>query len=567
MIERLRIRLSARNTLPLLVALGAATGIVAALIMVLFRILVETVLSAYLPAGGSENFEQLPLLGRLLAPLAGGLLISLLLYLLRESHRSVGVVYVMERLAYYQGHMALRNLLTQFFGAALCLICGFSMGREGPSVHLGAAGGSLIGQGLTLPNNNIRVLVACGVAGAIAASFNTPLAGVVFAMEVVMMEYTITGFAPVIIAAVSATVVSRLVFGPAPAFAVPELQIVSMMELPYIFVMGLAIGAVSAGFIVAAQRIAQLSAGLSYWQKPLLAGLITGLLALAVPQIMGIGYDTVDLALTGKLALSALLLVLLVKVVATAVAVGLALPGGLIGPTLFMGAMAGGALGAFANAWNGPEFSSSAFYAILGMGAMMAATLNAPLAALMAMLELTNNPHIILPGMLVVITASLTVSHLFGRESIFLTLLRVRGLEYRADPVTQALQRLAVIDAMDRRFVASPLRVSRDAAQQLLAAGPRWILLEGDGQPQQLLRAADLARKLEEPVDAEVDLLEIPGARFDVAGVYFQATLREAQDAMDKAGVDMLYVWRMAGPTFKRIEGILTRQKIQSVYR
>ncbi len=567
MLDQLRNKLTSDKALPLLAIMGAVSGVLAAAVMVAFRLLVESAQGSYLPGGGSENFEQLAPQWRFILPVVGGLLIGMIWQLLREPHRGTGVVHVMERLAYYQGHLPLGNFLAQFAGAALCLIFGHSMGREGPSIHLGAASGSLLGQWLTLPNNSIRVLVACGVAGAIAASFNTPLAGVVFAMEVVMMEYTITGFAPVILAAVGATVVSRAVFGAAPAFAVPPLDIASMMELPYMFLMGLLVGVVSAVFIHASQWIAMHTRTMALWRKTTLAGVIMGCCALPVPEIMGIGYDTVSAALAGEIALSVLLLVLLVKVVASSVAVGFGLPGGLIGPTLFMGAMAGGVMGVFAQHWDHFTHSSSGFYAMLGMGAMMAATLNAPLAALMAMLELTNNPNIILPGMLVVISASLTVSHLFNKESIFLMLMRVRGLEYRADPVTQALQRLSVMDAVERKFVESPRLVEVNQAVAMLTGKPRWIIIKKDDLPAQALRAADLARRLEENSDASLDLMDIPGERLDLAGIYFQATLSEAQDIMDREGVDILYIWRTVGPVMKRIEGVITRHKVQSIYR
>jgi CIC family chloride channel protein len=160
----------------------------------------------------------------------------------------MGVIHVMERLAYQEGYLPAKQAMMQFIGGAIAIISGHSVGREGPSIHLGSAAASLLGQWLRLPNNSIRTLVACGASAAIAASFNAPLAGVIFAMEVVKMEYTISGFTPVILAAVSATVLNRLVFESLPTFVVPELVLHSFWELGVIVGMGIGIGALAAGF-------------------------------------------------------------------------------------------------------------------------------------------------------------------------------------------------------------------------------------------------------------------------------------------------------------------------------
>ncbi len=285
---------------------------------------------------------------------------------------------------------------------------------------------------MALPNNSLRVLVGAGTAGAIAASFNTPLAGVIFTMEVVMMEYTLASFTPVIIAAVSATAVTQLALGSDPAFNVPQLALGSLTELPFVVLIGAVGGCIAVAFIELVRRISGWVKDISIVVRATAAGTLCGLVAMFVPQVMGVGYHTVDGALLGNLGLGLMLSIALAKLVTTAGAIGLGLPGGLIGPTLVIGAVYGGALGIL-----GAQFSpadnvaSPGYYAILGMGAAMAATLQAPLAALTAIIELTYNPNIILPGMLVVITASLIAKELFGKDSVFLVLTRARGLEYR----------------------------------------------------------------------------------------------------------------------------------------
>ncbi|HFE31831.1 MAG TPA: chloride channel protein [Gammaproteobacteria bacterium] len=561
MLDKLRTRLAHADALPMLALLGLFSGLVAGGIIVLFRILIDSVQMGFLPGGDVENYEGLSAFWRFTLPALGGLFIGLLFQL--AGGAPVGVVHVLERLAYFQGHLPLRNMLLQFVGGAMSIISGHSVGREGPSVHLGAASGSLLGQGLQLPNNSIQTLVACGAAAAIAASFNTPIAGVIFAMEVILMEYTIAGFAPVILAAVSATVVSRAAFGAAPAFIVPPMDMVSLLELPYMLVMGIVIGTLAALFIGQLQRITLFGARFPIWQRMALAGSFVGLCGVFVPAVMGIGYDTVNQAMLGELGLSFLLLVLAVKVLATTVGLGLGLPGGLIGPTLFIGACAGGALGIVAEYLFPGQVASPGFYAMLGMGAMMSATLQAPLAALMALLELTYNPHIILPGMLAVVLSDIIASHVFGRDSVFLVLLRARGLDYRSTPLAQALRRIGVASVMNTSLTTAPRTLSREAAQDLLIGEPLHVLVLEDGQPVSLLLAADLARHLAAHPDAEeVDLLEIPAQRDDIRPIDMQATLQQALDEMDEHGVDALYV------TFgESIVGTLSRQSVEAHYR
>ncbi|MDX1654760.1 MAG: chloride channel protein, partial [Candidatus Competibacteraceae bacterium] len=406
-LETLRLRLAdPQAQIPLLI-LGLVSGAVAGLSMVIFRLVIEASPALLLGADNPEDHEHLTPWWRLILPTLGGLAVGLLLQRLEPARRQVGVVHVLERLSYSEGHLPLSNAGVQFVGAALCILSGHSIGREGPSIHIGAASGSWMGQRLHLPNNSIRILVGCGSAGAIAAAFNTPLAGVIFAMEVILMEYTLTGFVPIIAAAVAATTVSRWAFGQDPVFIAPDVGLDSLADLGYVLIMGVLIGALSAAFFRLLVMITRQFRRIPIWLRATAAGAATGILALWAPQVMGIGYDTVNQALLGELGLGLLLGILAAKLAATSLALGLGLPGGLIGPTLVMGAMAGGAAGLLLDLY-APVDTSPALYATRGMGAMMGATLKAPLAALTALLELTNNPHVIMPGMLAVVAASVT---------------------------------------------------------------------------------------------------------------------------------------------------------------
>jgi CIC family chloride channel protein len=204
------------DALPQLSILAVAVGLFTGIVILVFRATVDYILGSWILPQGSESFEALGFAERFALPVTGALLIGLGLSRLSTADRRVGVVHVMERLSRHQGHLPAKNAVVQFFGGILALISGQSGGREGPAIHLGAASASLLGQALKLPNNSMRTLVACGSAAAIAGSFNTPIAGVIFAMEVVMMEYTIGSFIPVIIAAVVTTVMTQTFFGNEP---------------------------------------------------------------------------------------------------------------------------------------------------------------------------------------------------------------------------------------------------------------------------------------------------------------------------------------------------------------
>ena len=528
----------------------------------------------WLPNGDLERFEDLSALSRLLFCVAGGLLVGLILQLLKAKNRSVGVVHVLERLDYHQGYLPLKNAAVQFVTATISLLSGQSVGREGPSVHLGAAAGSALGRSLRVPNNSVRILVGCGVAAAIAAAFNTPLAGVIFAMEVVIMDYTVIGFTPVILAAVSATTLTRITFGDDTAFTVPDLEINSVQELPIVIFMGAMIGCLAAGFIQLTLLTSSVFAKQAIWVKTTLAGFVTGIIALAVPEIMGTGYDTVDSILLIQVSLGTILLLTLAKTFTTAIAIGLGIPAGLIGPTLFIGAAAGGAI-ASAIALIYPELSSVALYATLGMAAMMAATLQAPLAALIYLLELTSDPAIILPGMAAVITATLITKAVFGKSSIYQHLLIARGLDYRNSPLSKALRRIGVASVMERNIIQQARSITRQQAEEILSQEPRWILLKhGEADRKTcLLPATDLARHLSEldqnsaDQDAPLDLLNIPAKRLDTAPTTIVATLQEAYERMQAEQCNVLFIRGAHGESKKRIYGVITREHIESSYR
>jgi len=566
--EKLNTNLARRDTQWQPALLGLLVGIISGPVIIAFRFLTTTSQIRFLPQAKAENYEQLdwPLI--LILPTLSGLLIGLFFTYFKPDKKVVGVIHVMERLAYFQGHLGWVGFFKQFIGATLAIVGGHSVGREGPSIHLGAASGSLLAQYLKLPNNTLRTLIACGCAAGIAASFNTPLAGVIFAMEVVVMEYSVASVIPVILSAVSATSLSILVFGNEAVFSIPPLELTSLKELPFVILLGLSAGLISTLFIKGMDITAARSRDWPFILRVSLASIIVALCGLWFPQVMGIGYDSVNSAMLSEFSLSILVGVLIFKLVATTAAVGLGIPGGLIGPTLLIGAMLGGGVG-YISLSLFPDFVSDAgVYALLGMGAMMAATLQAPLAALIAILELTGNPSIIFPGMLAIVIAELTRSELFHQPSIFRALLQARGLDYKANPMSQLLHRIGVASVMSKAYVSLPFVITQSEAQEALKQEPQWLLLENEGVPESAMPAVDLARYLkEQEMTEDIDLNEIPAQRREISGVHLLSTLKEADDQMIKTGIDLLFVYDTPAPTFKRTKGILPKEAIESAYR
>lgn len=514
-----------------------------------------------------ESTGQLALLQHFLLPAIGGLVVGLLFQAVPSRYRQVGVVHVMDRLDHYQGHLPLLNGVMQFIGGAASIIFGHSVGREGPAIHLGATSGSSLGRFLSLPNSSTRTLVACGVAAAIGASFNTPLAGVILAMEVVLMEYTLASFIPLILAAVSATAISRLFYGDVPVFVVPPVALESLFELPYILIAGLLIGALAALFIYLLQYFSSVAKQRPIWLRMTLAGCAVGLCAVVTPAVMGIGYDTVDSAIAGQIGITLLCAIVIFKILATAAGLGLGLPGGLIGPTLVIGACAGAAFGELGELVVPAGMSSPpALYALIGMVAMMGATLSAPLAALIALLELTSSAQIIFPGMLAVVGATLVSGQLFGKEPIFILLMRTRGLGYREDLRAQALRRSSVMRAVDRAVVSVLPKLSREEASQLLKQRPRWLLVTLDEKHRFALPAADLAYALKADDQPLVDLESIPAQRRDSGDIDMRSSLQEAIEMMDASDMESLCVINHR-TTPPQLFGLLTRAGIEEYYR
>jgi len=570
-LEDLRMRLARPDALLHLAFLGLVSGFLVGAVIVVFRVLVEGTQDAILPGNNPDNYEALDSGIRFLMPLIAGVLLALLFYKGAKGIRVLGIARVMERMAYHQGYLTIRGFFMQFFGAAISIIGGFSVGREGPHVYLGASAASLFGQSMKLPNNSIRTLAASGAAAGIAASFNTPLAGVIFSLEVIMMEYTLGSFIPVMLAAVAATGLSNAVLGSEPAFVIPDFEFGSFAELPVIILLGIVVGSGAALFNQTLAFISKKAQPIEIWWRVMIAGLIVAIIGFFYPEVLGIGYDSVNRTLLGGYTVTVLIALVAAKLLATSISIGLGVPGGMIGPAFFIGAAIGAVIGYIASHFYGFDHSHIGFYALLGMGAMVGASLQAPLAALTAIMELTYNPGIIMPGMLTIVVAQLTASEVFNKQSLFVSMLRSNGLDYDTNPVMQVLRRIGVASVLDKKIVRFAQNITPKEAQNLMEKKEiNWLLLnDSDDKLRMLMPISELAKyvQTEEPTET-FDLLEIPANRLQLDPISIRSNLQQAHDKFEK-GAEALYVVfnEKQADDGARIYGIITEDMIEDAYK
>jgi CIC family chloride channel protein len=504
---------------------------------------------------------------RLLAPAAGGALVGPLLYWLAREARGHGVPAVMEAVARRGGVIRPRVVAVSTLASALSIGSGGSVGREGPIVQIGSALGSAIGQLLRLPARQVRTLVGCGAAAGIAATFNAPIAGALFAAEVILLDFATARLTPIVISSVVATVVSRAVLGDSPSFTVPGWELVSPWELVAYGVLGVGAGFIGVGFssaLHAAERFFE-RLPLPDPAKPALGGLVVGAIGVQLPYVFGSGYGTINAALQGQLAIGVLALLLVAKMAATSITLGSGGTGGVFAPALFLGAVAGGAFGGALHVLSPATTASSGAYALVGMGAVLSATSHAPITAIIMIFELTQSITIIPPLMTSCVIATLVASTL-RRESIYTRQLVERGVDILAEKDPNVLRSLRVRDLVDRDAERVPADAAFQEVLDLVVRSPHseFFVVDHKGALRGAISVAQLRRLLFEEealrhVVVAADLIEAD-----------RPTVRESDDLdgalqlLSSAGVAELAVVAEDDPT--RLIGALHERDVLEAY-
>jgi CIC family chloride channel protein len=453
----LRALQSHERVFPLVVAF--VIGILSGLSAVVLRIMIEEIRAGFaLLPSFSGDWLTVAWPGIILAPALGGLIVGPLITRFAPEAKGHGVPEVMAAIIRKGGFIRPRVAYVKALASAITIGSGGSVGREGPIIQIGSSVGSTLGYLLRLPPRTMRTFVACGAAGGIAAAFNAPIAGSLFAVEIILGDFGFIQLAPIVTSSVMATVVSRGLEGDFAAFGVPKYALVNPLELvPYVG-LGLLCGLAAVLFIVTLDWLEELfdhRLRFPEWGKPMLGGLCIGLIGLAYPHVFGLGYDVIDLALHGQLPLLMLAVLAVVKLLATSITLASGGSGGIFTPSLFMGAMLGGVVGRIANAFQPELTASSGAYSLVGMAAMVGAATHAPITAIVIIFELTNDYKIILPLMISTIIAVIT-AHALKRESIYTLKVKHLGIDLDESPETNVLKKVRVREIMRQRFDQVP---------------------------------------------------------------------------------------------------------------
>jgi len=390
-----------------------------------------------------------------LTPAVGGLIVGPLVYFLAREAKGHGVPEVMEAVALRAGTIRPRLVIVKSLASAISIGTGGSVGREGPIVQIGSALGSTIGQLLRVSGKRLRTLVGCGAAAGIAATFNAPIAGALFAVEVILGDFAVAQFSPIVISSVMATVVSRHYLGNFPAFVVPQYRMESAWELLIYLVLGLVAAFVALGFVRLLYGLEDLFESLPIipWLTAPIGGVLVGVMGIKYPEVFGVGYEAIEQALRGELVLGILAALLVLKLLATGITIGSGGSGGIFAPSLFLGAMTGGLVGTVAHQLF-PEgnIADSGAYALVGMGAVVAGATHAPITAILIIFELTSDYKLIVPLMAACIITTLVTTRL-QRESIYTMKLIRRGVDVFRGRDINVLRSLRVSDVMSQDLV------------------------------------------------------------------------------------------------------------------
>lgn len=398
-----------------------------------------------------EYVQAIPWYNLMLIPAAGGLLVGPIIHFLAREAKGHGVPEVMMAITLRDGVIRPRVVIAKILASAISIASGGSVGREGPIIQIGSAIGSTFGQIMQVSVRRMRTLVGCGAAAGIAAAFNAPVAGALFAVEIILGDFGVPQFSPIVISSVTATVISRSFEGDFPAFTVPRYILVSPFELVPYLVLGLLAGLAAVTFIkilyfsedLFEKRLTRIPG----WLQPAVGGLLVGAIGIFFPQIFGVGYETISAALYNQLTWQLLTVLILVKLLATCITLGSGGSGGVFAPSLFLGAMTGGAVGHLANALAPTLTAPPGAYALVGMGAVVAAGTHAPITAIIMIFEMTNDYKIILPLMIACIVATLLASYLH-KESIYTLKLKRRGIDIHEGKEVNVLRAIPVKKVM-----------------------------------------------------------------------------------------------------------------------
>jgi CIC family chloride channel protein len=505
----------------------------------------------------------------ILIPAFGAVFLAPLIYFFPVEAKSDGVPATMEAVALKGGIIKVRTFCTRMLASAITLGSGGSAGKEGPIIQIGASIGSAVGQFFKVSGARMRVLVGCGAAAGLAAIFNAPIAGVLFSLEVVLGEFSVHSFTPIVISSVVATAVSRAWLMEGAALKLPPYTLFSYWEIGFYVLLGIASGVVSVGFTKALHGVERLSHRhgplKTHWQ-PIIGGLVVGMIGFFFPQILGCGYSPIIQAIEGNFLWNILLALLVLKIIATAFTLGTGGSGGILYPCLFMGAMLGGIMGFGFHALAPGIAPSAGGYALVGMGAVLGAAVQAPLAAIMMGFELTGSYAVILPMMTACVLATVVHRRLMS-HSIYTQALVDRGIDISAAREMGVLTSLTVADVMHREVPRIPGNMPYNEVVQLCLKGQGNYLYTTDAEDnlEGVISFQDIKEFIyDDQLNGLVYARDI--ANRDVVYVTPDESLASSLNKFSYIDMEELPVVG-SDDGFRRLLGIITRSELMKIYR
>ena len=540
-------------------ALTLLIGALVGLAVVAFILVTERFGARLYPAGGAAW-------RRVLIPTIGSLGMGYLLYRFFPNARGSGVPQTKAALYAREGRITLKTIFGKFFCTSVTLACGIPLGREGPSVQVGAGIASVLGRKLGLSPEKVKALIPVGAAAAIAAAFNTPLAAVLFALEEVVGDLHAPVLGSVVLASATSWAVLRLLLGNHPLFEVPQYQLVHPGEFALYAVLGVAGGLVSAAFTWLLLGLREKFLAFprrTLWFQPVVGGLLVGLMGWFVPQALGVGYGHVGAALNGNMAWKLMALLLVLKLVSVAVSYASGNAGGIFGPSLFLGAMLGGLVGTVGNRFFPGHVATPGAYALVGMGTAFAGIVRAPMTSVVMIFETTRDYAVIVPLMISNLV-SLFIASRLQKQPIYEMLAHQDGIHLPTAESRAAEGRRRVIQAMRAATETLDAGISLQDAQARIAASglQAWPVCSHEGvigvvgrdAIESAAKNGDAAKTLGEIID-----------RSEFPHVHADHSLHSALDRMGAAGVEALPVVSRAD--VHQLMGIVTLDDVLALYR
>lgn len=554
-----------------MIIIAIIIGILAGFAAIGIRLMIEEISELAYSGDGTllDNIINSPWYIKVLIPAVGGLIVGPLIYFFAPEAKGHGVPEVMQAILLKGGKIRPRVAVIKAFASAITIGTGGSVGREGPIIQIGSSLGSAVAQFFKIPAKRMKTLVGCGAAAGIAAAFNAPIAGALFALEIILMDFAVAQFSPIVISSVMATVISHHFEGNFAAFIVPGYELASPYEIGFYFVLGAVSGVVSWLFIKIlyfSEDYFDYKFNFPEYLKPIIGGLAIGALALIFPQIMGVGYDTINLALHGNLVWDIAIILVFIKIFATSVTLGTGGSGGIFAPSLFMGATLGAFFGALVNSIFPEITASPGAYALVAMGGIVAGTTRAPITAIIIVFELTNDYNIILPLMITCIISTILSSKL-SRESIYTLKLLLRNINIKEGAETNIMESIQVKEVMNNE--ASTIQATDNFStivnKVLKGKGPEFPVVTPNNSLLGLISLNELKEYLFER-DSLRDLLiatDVTNHNFDV--VTPDDNCQMAIDKMRGADLESLPV--VSAENNKILVGTILLTEIQDAYQ